>query len=70
MVRAGSGALGASGVDGREVRNNLGFAVWANAGETTAGKAKLREINRMAASDVGPDGRKVISVKSRDFHGC
>ena len=70
MVRDGSGALGTRGVDGREVRNNLGFAVWADAGETTAGKAKLKERNRMAASDVGPDGRKVFSVKTADFHGC
>ena len=55
VVSDGSGALGASGVEGREVRNNLGFAVWAEAGETAARKAKFREMNRMAASDVGPD---------------
>ena len=45
----GSGALGASGVEGREVRNNLGFAVWAEAGGTAAGRAKSKEINRMAS---------------------
>jgi len=62
--------LGASGVDGREVRNSLGFAVWAKAGETIASRAKLKEIGRMAATDVRLDGRKVISMKSDGFHGC
>ena len=32
-----------SGVDGREVRNNLGFAVWAEAGETAAGRPNLKK---------------------------
>ena len=62
VVSVGSGALGTVGVDGLEVSNNFGRAVWAEATGTAA--VKPNEMNKMLASesDKGPRWRKVISV--------
>ena len=56
VTRDGSGALGTSGVDGRDVFNNLGCAVCATAcgAGAISMKTKPKERKRIVASDAGP----------------
>src|ERR1700730_17347227 len=69
VTRDGSGALGTSGVVGRDVSTSLGFVVCATADGASALSmtTKPKERKRIVASDAGPSGRKVFSVKAAVF---
>jgi hypothetical protein len=56
VTRDGSGALGTSGVDGRDVSTSLGFVVCATADGASAVSMtnKPKERKRIVASDAGP----------------
>src|SRR5882672_4562252 len=72
VTRDGSGALGTSGVVGRDVSTNLGFVVCATADGASAVSmtSKPKERKRIVASDAEPGCRKVIIRDRGGFHGC
>jgi hypothetical protein len=62
----GSGVFGTSGVAVRDVFNNLGRAVCADAGVMVM-RTKPQQRKRIIASDLGPGCRKILSVETAVF---